>query len=485
MKTTTRIVILLFLVLLPWLALFVLGGLWLWQNHYLMAAIPVLLSSYGIAWLLGQRMRQDQPLPPTLPTVDPDDRWSPASQEIWDKIDILAKELKPGDYDLTNSSALTALAQRIIAEVAVHFRPEAERAELDVPLRNFLLIIEQVSRDMRELLDTRVPFSHLITVHDGLQLYRWTEKLRQANFVRRTLSMAVSPFTAIPLELRQFFAGKIAGYPKGLLERWLLQTLVKKVGYYAIALYSGHCMPPSLLPAEPEPADSPLARKPVRVLVAGQEKAGKSSLINGLLGEFKAPADVLPVTDALRKYTLRHPDMADVSIYDSPGYGDGSQWLKHDSQQFGDFDLILLVCSALQAGRKADCRFITELRNWYGTRLDLRMPPILAVVSHIDQLRPVREWKPPYDIENPDNEKARNIRGAVDDVASTLQLPREDCVPACLSKPADCYNIEAVLTGMVSKLPESLRSQYLRALSEGKRKEKIKLMLGQLGMRRH
>jgi len=483
MKKSALLLMLLVLVLLPWLALLLLGGIWLWQQHYLLVAAPVLLSSYGIAWILSQKLQQDEPLPQALPRIDPDDRWSPAAREIWDKIDALAGELNPADYPLTDPARLAALAKRVIIEVAVHFRPEAGRAELDVPLRNILFIVEQVCRDMRELLDDKVPFSHLITIQDGLQLWRWKETFRQANYLRRTLAMAASPFTAIPTELGHFFTGKITSYPKGLLERWLLQTLVKKIGYYAIALYSGHLLPPSLAASEPEPETNALAKRPLRVLIAGQAKAGKSSLINGLLGEFRATADVLPVDDQLRLYTLQHPGMDEVLLYDSPGYGENDFWFQKSDLKLGDFDLVIVVCSALQAGREADGRFLSELQRWFGVHLERRMPPVLAVVSHIDQLRPFREWSPPYDIDNPDSGKAQNIRAAVDAVAEALQLARTDCIPVCLSSPAACYNIEAVLAGMVSKLPDSLRAQYLRTLSEGRRKEKIMLLLGQFGIR--
>lgn len=484
MKTTTKLAILLVLVLIPWLVLLILGGVWLWEHHYFLTAVPVLLSSYGIAWILSRKMKEEKPLPPELPSVDPDDRWSPAAREIWNRIDALANEINPAEYPLTDTARLTALAQRILTEVAAHFRPKADHAELDVPLRNILFIVEQVCRDMRELIDGWVPFSHLITVRDGLQLLRWRERFRQANYIRRTLSMAATPFTAIPQELSYFFTGKITRYPKGMLERWLLQTVVKKIGYYAIALYSGYLVPPSVSSAAPE-EENALVKKPVRVLVAGQTKAGKSSLINALLGEFRTTVDVLPVIDKLRAYEMHHADMDDVLIYDSPGYGDDQAWFEQNVQQLGDFDLVIVVCSAVHAGRAADGRFLAELRNWFDKRLNRRMPPVLAVVSHIDQLRPVREWHPPYDLENPNSAKAKNIREAVESVSETLQLMIEDCVPACLAPPKDRYNIEAVLAIMANKLPESLRSQYLRTLAEGQRKDKVLLLLGQLGIRRH
>jgi len=277
----------------------------------------------------------------------------------------------------------------------------------------------------------------------------------------------------------------MASYPKALLERWFLQTLVKKVGYYAIALYSGYLLPPAVADAGLEPESDALAKRPLRVLVAGQTKAGKSSLINALLGEFRSTVDVLPVSDQLRVYTLRNPELGDVLLYDSPGYGEEDFWFQNDEDLLSSFDLVIVVCSAVHAGRAADSRFLEEVRAWFGKHLERRMPPVLAVVSHVDQLRPFREWQPPYDLDQPGNAKAENISAAVDAVADALHLSRPDCVPVCLAVPAESYNLEAVLAGIVVKLPDSLRTQYLRILSEGRRKEKTLLLLKQFGIWRN
>jgi predicted GTPase len=107
------------------------------------------------------------------------------------------------------------------------------------------------------------------------------------------------------------------------------------------------------------------------------------------------------------------------------------------------------------------------------------LPPILAIVTHIDQLRPVREWQPPYDVETPQHAKARNIRAALEYVAETLHIALEDCLPACL-KMGTVYNIDAVWTAIAGKLPESQRAQYLRSLPEGEKREKWALVRKQL-----
>lgn len=471
--------IVLLLVILPWLTLAGLGGFWLWQNQYLIEGFLTLASFYGAATLLNLWLKHRRIEPFQLPAVQADERWSPAAEAIWVELDKLAEELNPADYPLTDSARLLQLAQQVIRRVARHFRPKAGQAELDIPLRNILFISEQVSRDMRQLLDERIPFSHLLTIDESLKLWKWKQKLERGHFIYRIGRMVFSPATAIPAELSVFFQGKVKQYPKGLLEQWLLRTLVKKIGYYAIALYSGQLAPPKLFePGQPEPA--PELKQPLRILVAGQLKAGKSSLINALLGEMRAATHVLPLTDDLTIYKLAQDDSGEVLIFDSPGYGEDSQWFEKEPERaLGGFDLVLLVCSATQAGREADALFLTDLRNWFDQRLHRSLPPVLVIVTHIDQLRPLREWQPPYDIQEPQSEKARNIREVVETVAETLHIPVVDCIPVSLQTGAD-YNIDAIWTALAGKWPESKRARYLRCLPEGRGKEKLRMIWAQM-----
>lgn len=468
------------LLVLPWLALIALGAFWLWQHHYLVAGFVILASFYGAATLLNHWLKQRQIDPFQLSDVQPDERWAPAARAIWDELDKLIEELHPADYPLTDSARLLQLVQQVIRKVARHFRPRAGKAELDIPLRNILFITEQVSRDMRQLLDEKVPFSHLLTIDEGLKLWKWKQRLEKGHFIYRMGRMLLSPATAIPSELSGFFQGRVAQYPKGLLEQWLLRTLIKKTGYYAIALYSGQMVPPVLAEPASQPELAPEMKQPLRILVAGQLKTGKSSLINALLGELRAAAHVLPLTDELTVYKLKQDDSGEILIFDSPGYGDESHWFEEEPERaLGGFDLVLQVCSATQAGREADAQFLTGLRDWFNQRLLRSLPPVLAIVTHVDQLRPLREWQPPYDVQTPQSEKARNIKDALETVAETLNIPIADCVPVSLQMGA-VYNVDAIWTALADKWPESKRAQYLRCLPEGRSKEKLRMIWTQM-----
>ncbi|GAB4258932.1 MAG: hypothetical protein Kow0065_08780 [Methylomicrobium sp.] len=463
---------------LPWLGLCIAGIGWLWQTGYSLEALAVFALFYSGGWLSIRQLRNRSLL--SLPSIQPDQHWPPAAEAAWRKVNDLAERLDSQSYPLTDSVRIIELVKRVMTEVAYHFAPESKRAELDVPLRNLLFIAERVCCDMRELLDDKVPFSHLLTVGDGLELWKWKERIESGHWVYRIGKLLISPVSSIPDELKRFLAGKTAAYPTGLLERWLLQTLIKKIGYYAIQLYSGQTI---LLPSEspqPAPENKKSAKQPLDILVAGQLKAGKSSLVNALFGELRAPTDVLPLTDELSVYRIRNEDIGDVMICDSPGYGDLERWFEKDPDRaFGHFDLILLVCSATQAGFDADATFLNAFRGWFDARLERRRPPLLIIVSHIDRLRPIREWQPPYDVAMPRNQKERAIRGVLEYIGEALAVPLEDCIPVCL-KEHRTYNVEAVWSAVAGKLPESLRAQYLRCLVNAQEKEKWALLKKQL-----
>ena len=102
-------------------------------------------------------------------------------------------------------------------------------------------------------------------------------------------------------------------------QRWLLREYVRKVGYYAIELYSGRL---SLADDEPVAKATPVSStdmggpptagtsEPLRIVVLGRANVGKSSLINALFGRLAAATDVLPdTTMGLTPYRLEREEM--------------------------------------------------------------------------------------------------------------------------------------------------------------------------------
>jgi len=94
------------------------------------------------------------------------------------------------------------------------------------------------------------------------------------------------------------------------------------------------------------------------------------------------------------------------------------------------------------------------------------MPPLLVAVTHIDQLRPLSEWSPPYNLDHPATPKAQNILAAITAVSADLGVPLEQVIPVCLY-PGRIYNVEeALIPAILNSLPEALQAKCLRCLRD-------------------
>ena len=156
-------------------------------------------------------------------------------------------------------------------------------------------------------------------------------------------------------------------------------------------------------PSAADPADQ---IRRVTVTVVGQVKTGKSSLINALLGEQRADADVLPATDEITRYELQPPGIPTrLVLLDTVGYahaGPTADQLKATQNAAQQSDLLLFICHACNPARQADLEMLQAFQRWFAARPHLKRPPILGVLTHIDLLSPVLEWSPPYNWRQPE-----------------------------------------------------------------------------------
>jgi uncharacterized protein len=283
-------------------------------------------------------------------------------------------------------------------------------------------------------------------------------------------------------ELRALSAHQILKYPTEELKLWLLQSYVKKVGYYAIELYSG------TLTLSDKPTTNYITRysqkdlersqaksleEPLRLLVLGQVKSGKSSLVNALFGEMRAMTDVLPLTAEFTPYLLERDGVEQMLILDSRGYAGPTegQGLDKTEAEIVRSDLIVLVCSAISAARHPDRQLLQRIRDLFQSHPELNTPPILVILSHIDRLRPVREWAPPYNIVQPQRPKEQAIRKAMEATAEDLGVELSDIIPVRLQTGHE-YNIEeGVIPAILVRLDRAQQVKYLRCLREQRRED--------------
>lgn len=209
--------------------------------------------------------------------------------------------------------------------------------------------------------------------------------------------------------------------------------------------------------------------------MAGQTNAGKSTLINTLFDSPRAAADVVSCTNAIVPYALESEGRFSGLIFDTPGYGEKTSWLRDNREELDKTDLVILVCNANNAARSADRQFLQEFQKHFKDQPNRKIPPMIVVVTHIDELRPVREWQPPYDVVEPNCVKAANIRAAMDTIQQDLSLIENTMiVPVSLRNNDGLgpYNIDSLLIAMGQQMDEANRARLLRCLKDAKNSEK-------------
>lgn len=472
--------------LIPVAALLPLGAFWLWQSKLMPWWLATLVVSsaigYGLQSLLSRRDRRLL----DAATTTPDPYWPPQADGAWAAVEQVAESVDPKDHPLDDGDQIWLLGQRVLEAVARSYHPKAERPLLELTVPHMLLIIERASHDLRDSVVRNIPFSHQLTVGDVFRVQRWKESAERWLNVYRAGRFVISPANALLSELWGKMRDQSYGVAWTELHRWLLREYVRKVGYYAIALYSGRLLLNDATPAVVSQADLAQAAttpttEPLRILVLGRASAGKSSLINALFDEVVAATDILPDTTAsLTPYRLSHDGLDAALIFDAPG-SDTPLFDEQALQRAAlTADLILYACPAHRPDRQQDRQLLDRVRTWYTARSDRRPPPVLVVVTHIDQLRPSREWQPPYDLRNPNGPKAANIRAAVEAVATDLAVVLEAVIPVCLAE-GRVYNVDdALWAAILKRQDEADRVRFLRCLQERKRRENWALLSQQL-----
>ena len=467
---------------LPYAGLMILGLFWLRDREVLLyfliaTSLLSLLSWLALRWL-SSRPVSDRTTPAPTQT------WPAAGDAAWADVQRLAARVEANPPSLNDANEWAGMFYEVFQIVARHFHPESKRPELDVPISEVLKVAELVAKDLREYLGQRVPAAERITVHHLFHVVHWgpiaTRFVQRAwNFVR-VGRLFWDPASAIASEASSLAGGGldaiVADVP-GLAAG----HCVRQTGKYAIDLYSGqlHRDDPSIRALD--------AAKPLRIVVLGQAKAGKSSLINAIFGTVRAATDVLPCTDAIMPYVLERDGLFRAIIYDTIGFGGANDTLAQTqlNEELERCDLVIVVSSATTAAREADRELLDDARLRLQRRVRQAMPPMVVALSHIDMLRPTKQWNPPYDFVDGGSTKEQNVRDAMHAVADDLQVPSSRVVPVCL-RPDAVYNVnEALLPLLVEVVPEAERAKLLRVLIENRsedERESLKRVLVKAGI---
>jgi predicted GTPase len=476
---------------LPLLVFGVAGTLWLYERHWLKwVGLAFLCGEALCLWLVRRWSRTDAALLPQ-PSAGLPPTFAPRDEAAWALVQEYLDRIERGDIVFVELEQCVALGREILERIAAYYNPDTPEPLLAIQVPLLCRALEETAHDLAQA-TAALPLAHRITIGDAVRGYRLHQKLLPAYQVYRWLYPLFNWHNAL---FQVLVTDRLFDLTKQTLNQWLLKWYVDRIGYHAIELYSGKLLVTRQLdlsaPAQRADTAAPQASwhtvvaEPLRILVLGQVKAGKSSLVNALFGSTSAsPAsaatDVLPATAQLTSYVLDRPELGGtVVVSDMGGYEDPSvprERLEAALAEAQRADLLLVVMSAIHAAREPDRRLLSRLRDHFAAQPALRPPPVVVVLTHIDMLRPHREWAPPYNIVSVDSSKARSIRGALQVVATELRLPPELIVPVCLL-PARLYNVEdALVPLLIQVLPDAKRTLLLRSLKTLRQQEAWELL---------
>lgn len=479
---------------IPFLVLPVLGLMWLWQTDTLFYWMLGLAAFGGCGYLLHWVMVKRDARKPLPASTHADPHWPVAADSPWAAVNAWAEKVTPTDWPLSDGDRLWQLGKVTLELVARQFHPGTQKPLLELTVPHALLIIERASRELRIEISEHIPLSHQLTLGDLARVQRLRDFATKMETAYRLGRAALDPTSVLFSEFRREMGNRIMGYGAERVQLWLLQEYVRKVGYYAIELYSGRLLldegDPTRAPTESSRKDTREAARiaaiaaqpePLRIIVLGRTNAGKSSLINALFGELKAPTDDLPsTTQFISPYKLEREQQTEALIFDTPGCDSELMTEKTLKSMVLSADLLLWVTAANRADRGEEQRLLQQIRQWINQQPHRRPPPMVVVMSHIDQLRPAREWRPPYDLAHPKNEKARNIVEAMSAVAADLDVTAEDIVPVCLTEDRR-YNVDDALWAAILSHEEAAeRVRFIRCMESRKREENWTLIQKQL-----
>jgi uncharacterized protein len=475
-------------VALPWLSLLGLGLLWLWQGHHVwvwaIAAALIGLPAIPLARLIRRRANAEARLA-LSDVAEPTRSWNAVEREAWSKVLAIADATTP----FTQTEPLVASARETIEAVARRFHPETDSAWARFSLPEILLLAERLCRDVRREALRHVPGIRSLRLSDLLWVQRQSERygaaaqtgLRLGYSLWRVVRAALNPLQAVGSETSNLLTERAASVLSYRARAYATRLLVLEVGRAAIDLYSGRLVLSDDEMRGAQALDTavdaaPVA--PVRIVLIGQVNAGKSSLLNALAREIRSAVGPVPTTARAAEYRLDLEGRPAVSIVDMPGLAERAE--PELLGQVARADLVLWVASATQPARDLDRHNLETVRVWARGELTRRAPPVLLILTHIDELRPANTWVPPYDIVAPSGTKAQSIRAAVDAVAKALELPADTVMPVAMPPGRDCYNLDAVWARIAVELDEAKLVQLDR-LRVGRQRLSLRELAEQLG----
>ncbi|WP_122056196.1 GTPase family protein [Vibrio sp. Evd11] len=360
--------------------------------------------------------------------VKASDEWSQAELSIWNDSkhyvrQQLMEDIEWGNLDQTGLEVLEFVAKKF------------DKKSLDFSIPEGLKLFEEVSRRYKLVVKEHIPgieYLKVSYIKAGYEAYDKYGELGQKIFKAAIWGNHLKNLYLNPLKVISDLGREQAtsSMTKGVVDDMQYaakQALLDEVAAVAIDLYSGRfsiedeALKASDVSEVDEKRFAP-ELEPVRIVLVGQTSSGKSSLINALKQELVAEVDVLPSTDTSTVYNA-FVDDNDVRVVDLQGLDGNPKTEALMLKEMTQADVVLWVLKANQSARDLDKQLKDRFDAFYDDpkNISRKKPIVVSVVNQVDRLKPVDEWQPPYDLENPTSSKAKIIAQALEYNQALLQ----------------------------------------------------------------
>ncbi|MBC7002286.1 GTPase domain-containing protein [Photobacterium sp. BZF1] len=399
--------------------------------------------------------------------VAPSGEWGEFDRKVWD---TLNPEI--GSY-LSKDDSWTVLREHALAlsmEVASQYYPERDTKALSFTAPEFLLMLEKVSHRYRRFLLNHVPFAETLKLSHFQQGYQHKDKLGAAKKVYDVYRVfrAMTPAGLIA-EARGQLLGRLFDEVNEEVQFTLKKVLLQEVLSVAIDLYSGRykAAEGELKSSE---SDNEFAEElePLRVAIVGQVSAGKSSLVNTFVGNIVAEVSAIPSTENIVLHRCYVDGIDIIHLVDLPGIDGSDSTNKLLVKQMAQSDIVLWVLKANQPARKSDAILRQQLDEYYlqEENRSRKKPKIIMVLNQVDRLTPIKEWQPPYDLDNAQSAKGKTIKAAL--TFNSQQLKPDDAVVVAMPPDEQPYNMDSLAEALLASFQEGVNTQLNRRRLEHK-----------------
>lgn len=401
------------LYVLPLIVLVIFGFVWLTQNGWALHFFGATLVTVAVARFLpplvarltrprilpaAQIDEEGHTAPPVKPLVDSNPEWTARELAAFkDLAAVIAERTTPAmDWGELQGFAFE-IAQRAASTLS-----NGRKQALDFSVPEALLMVDRVITRLRRDLRQQVPFSDTISLRTLWWIWSNRQQLTAAggylHTAWRVQRALINPPAAALQEAQNLLMNRAMGDLRDTGETTVQRVILEEVARAAIDLYSGHLRysDAELLEVDLSSRAMDVAAAmdedlPLRLVVAGQISAGKTSLVNALIGEERGETDMAPTTPGL--VTL-DTDIAGIgfTLADTAGI-DGSQAAEEQIlREMWDADMVLWVIRANRPARAPDIALLRKFYARFAAEAARRLPPVIFTLAATDHLLP--DW--PY-----------------------------------------------------------------------------------------